>query len=97
MKSLNTYKFFVLISIFLVSFTFYNCGGGGDGASGTGPTTTLSKINGQVTEVLASNFVPKPSAFAKLKSFIEITKNAHAQAGSLAGITVLAIQIQNGN
>ncbi|MGI9554021.1 MAG: CAP domain-containing protein, partial [Thermodesulfobacteriota bacterium] len=41
--------------------------------------------------------VPKPSAFAKLKSFIEITKNAHAQAGSLAGITVLAIQIQNGN
>ncbi|MGI9534961.1 MAG: CAP domain-containing protein [Thermodesulfobacteriota bacterium] len=98
MKSLRTFNFFALISILFLFFTFYNCGGsGGEGGSGTGSTTTLSKINGQVTEVLASNFVPEPSAFAKLKNLIEITKNAHAQAGSLAGITVLAIQIQNGN
>ena len=98
MRSLGTIKFIVIISFILLTFTFYNCGGGGGDDSGSGGESALnlSRINGRVTDVIASNFRPESSAFAKLKGLFEITKSAHAQDGSLAGIIVLAIQIQGG-
>lgn len=96
MKSLDTFGFLVLIGIVLVSLAFYGCGGGGgdNGNSGGESAVNLSRINGRVTDVVAFNFRPESSVFAKLKGFFEVTKTANAQSGSLAGIVVLAVQVQ---
>ena len=81
----------------LLSFAFYNCGGGGENSGSVGESTVnLSRINGRVTDVVVFNFRPESPAFAKLKGFFEMTKTANAQSGSLAGIIVFAIQIQGG-
>jgi len=90
-------KFIVFTALLFCTFTFYNCGGGGgdDGSGGT-EALNLSKINGRVSDVVAFNFKTEPTTFAKLKKFIEITKSAHAQGGALAGITVIALQMQSG-
>lgn len=83
----------ILCSCLLFSLTFFACGGGGggDGSSAGGTSSSLSTINGTVTDVLVSAEPRTGSHFlVKLNDYFSFIKPATAQDTGLSGITVEA-------